>query len=394
MEEDLDAVVQDEPEVIKEEPELIQSEPEALNEETLFKHVASEDNPEIAQASTGEGEDEGLTGDLDDLIKELKSEETTTNEPVDIPQRAPRRTPEQTASDRAELEAYRETGMKQMLLLESSQLDQLINHLNFKRDIDNLNSHSKVTDEEILIKIDNECKNLLNLLNKWFNKNLKVETKSVNEKLEEINLIINKSLNKVKTKFIQTALNDLNEFVQNQFKIENDILDQFWFTIDNFATEVQAKLGPGFTWLDGVTYRDWETYHRFRKLSEEIRVRYEAVLLGNAEPSILSRLDHPTFFNELEAFKVAIETLQNDFQKSLEELKHIYVTKLQAQKDPEELKGMTDEEVAKVRRDAIKSSVKNSKAQNTASESIPTHVDDVNSRDKEKKSEKISHNEL
>lgn len=104
-----------------------------------------------------------------------------------------------------------------------------------------------------------EIEKLIEKLQRWFSKTLQSEGKALNEKLEEMDLVVRKSKEKVHHKLKQAYLDPIQEFQTHQSSIEFQLLKQAWIEVDDYATEVQSVLGPGFTWLDGVTYKDWKS---------------------------------------------------------------------------------------------------------------------------------------
>ncbi|KAI8448322.1 hypothetical protein BY996DRAFT_6419874 [Phakopsora pachyrhizi] len=364
------------------------TEPEALN----FQGADyGEEYDEEDEENTEEEEDEyhqlpkdsapdtgaELIEDVDDFIEEIKSAKSSESESSDEPKRVNRRTPEETVEDRKELERTSAEGFEKMIELESRQLEEFTIRINKKRNQQNMRRHREfVNNFERLKKIEDEAEKLLNKIEKWFIKNEIVELKTIEEKLEDVKLVVEKSREKFKVKLIDANLEEIDEFGRKEYLIENEILEECWDVVDSHAVGVQAILGGGLTWLDGVTYRDWQVYHDFRTRSKKFKSKLEDIMMGN-RTEFKSKIKEYDFFSSIEGVR---NQVMERYEEFVEELKRVeekrvkrllrmkekreieaeieYKRRLEAGEDvrtAEDLKDMTEEEVRAVAADAIQS---------------------------------------
>ncbi|KAH9821876.1 hypothetical protein DFH28DRAFT_534608 [Melampsora americana] len=247
---DTEPGVSDDQMVIEEDP-LVESNEEASPALEVQKKVEMKKKNEDVFAD-----------DLDDFLNLIKDEEEDDEKKrsqEEEPKRKKRRTEEETALDRKELESYQSESYEKMKEMEEEQLGKLIELIEKKRNEANLNELKEMLEENQVRRVKEEREKLKRKLIKWFEKHQKVELKSNVAKIEEIRLICKKSKEKFKSKVIENELKRLNEFRDQEFKVEHEILQSVWIPLENYMVEVQAVLGPGFTWLDDVTYKDWES---------------------------------------------------------------------------------------------------------------------------------------
>ncbi|EGG01636.1 uncharacterized protein MELLADRAFT_110736 [Melampsora larici-populina 98AG31] len=96
-------------------------------------------------------------------------------------------------------------------------------------------------------------------------------------RLEDIKLIIKKYREKFKSKVIEVKTNQIEDFEMDQFEDE----------MKNYVVEVQAVLGPGFTWLQAMTYKNWDRgvkviiHFQVSEFFEKIKETYDSNLKLN-----------------------------------------------------------------------------------------------------------------
>lgn len=311
------------------------SDEQSVKKDPLESNEGSSPALEVKEKIETESNNEDvLADDIDDFLELIKDEEEIekrkgSEEPV---QPTKRRTPEQTASDRAELERYRAESYEKMKEMEEEQILRLITLINQKRDSKNLKDLEDMISEEKVSRVREEREKLEKKIKRWFEKNEKVELKSMESKQEEIELIIKKSKEKFRMKVIEIELKRLHEFEVEQRKIEFEVLEQTWSELDNFVVEVQAKLGPGLTWLDDVTYKDWESYHLFATMANECKERFSQLLLMGSDSKSQLKLEFSEFYERIKQYGEKVLDEGKVFGMKLDRLGADYVGRLYKEK--------------------------------------------------------------
>ena len=95
----------------------------------------------------------------------------------------------------------------------------------------------------------------------------------MDEKISEGKLIGEKAIIKLR-KSVDEAKKEVDEFGNAQRVRELDAVQQAHHPVETLAQEAQAKLGIELTWLDGVTYADWQRERTIRQASHACAERF------------------------------------------------------------------------------------------------------------------------
>ncbi|MBW0463782.1 hypothetical protein O181_003497 [Austropuccinia psidii MF-1] len=262
-----------------------------------------------------------ITLDLQEVLDEIKLEANSENlQPSSTNNHQIHQIHKNTPQERQRLEKLANDGLINLKKLENDQLEFFINQINQKRNPNNLAKLNQFLKFDRLSKLNNESQKLLDKLNKYFQKNILIESKSPSEKLRETHLVISKSKEKFKLKLIEPFLNQIEDFIKLEFNLENQIIIDSWSPIDQFVNQIQSDLGHGLTWLDDVTYHDWQIYHKFRISLGNFKSKLQKLATGT-ELDHLDRIIKPNFFQEIQDLKTKIESVLTEFEKSIESLK-------------------------------------------------------------------------
>lgn len=259
---------------------------------------------------------------MDEISDEIASEvETQSQEELKPSARESKRlTAERTAAERQRLEALAAKGFQDMARLEKQVMSQFLIDLKQKRNPENLRQHDEfIHRDDRLTKIREESSKLIERITAWYQKNIRVESKSSAEKKSESELVIKKSKQKFLERLIEPHLLEIDAYGQREYKLEDEILKEAWSQIFQLYSEIQAELGHGLTWLNDVSYHDWAVYHRFRTNAEGLKTTMEGILNG-VESEYLAEIPRPNFFQSIGSLRSTVEQINDDFQASLDRL--------------------------------------------------------------------------
>lgn len=202
-----------------------------------------------------------LTGFVAELEKENKEREKEKVEPAAVTRQA--KSKEEVAAKRRAIEAARDAYERDLAALIQKERKLFTERLNTLResatnDIPNRFS-AKFTE------LEREADTLVHRLEKWAERTL-VDGSPVEEKISQGKLIGEKAIAKLQ-RLVNEAKEEVDDFGRAQHAKEQGAVQQAHHPVESLAQEAQSKLGIELTWLDGVTYADWQREQRPKDVS-------------------------------------------------------------------------------------------------------------------------------
>lgn len=97
---------------------------------------------------------------------------------------------------------------------------------------------------------------MIGRLTKWAERTFTEETVA-DDKISQGKLLGEKAIQKMQ-RSVEDAKEEVDAFGRAHFEKEQGAVQQAHHPVESLAQEAQSKLGIELTWLDGVTYADWQ----------------------------------------------------------------------------------------------------------------------------------------
>ncbi|GAA5879671.1 hypothetical protein JCM3774_002402 [Rhodotorula dairenensis] len=273
--------------------------------------------------------EEQKADEVEDFIKDLRDEKVT-DQAAEVVEEAPPvysathapppPSPEDAAKLRAEkraaLEARHTTYEQEIARLGQAEYSLLVDRLVELRE----QSQEDITArfEASLESLDDEGDLMVGRLGKYFARvGADLRDDEVEAKAREADELAAKAHARVARK-AQAIRDEVAEYRTALKAKEVAAVAEAKAAVTNLVDKAQSELGQGWTWLDGVTAKDWQRYHGLRDAEKNLHSRFADLYAGAIKET---RLSTPEPYALLEYFDEQPEKLVAAFEKILDKIK-------------------------------------------------------------------------
>ncbi|GAA5824951.1 hypothetical protein JCM11251_006036 [Rhodosporidiobolus azoricus] len=127
--------------------------------------------------------------------------------------------------------------------------------------------------------LDEEGDRLVGKLGRFFEKVEGDEKKSVEEKVEEAEVLCKKGEEKMRSKAEKVKI-EIEEYRRELEEREQQAVKKAGEAVAALVAKAQSELGVGWTWLEDVRAKDWTRYHSLRKAEDNLRASFASLRTG------------------------------------------------------------------------------------------------------------------
>ncbi|BGP01000.1 hypothetical protein NBRC10513v2_004993 [Rhodotorula toruloides] len=171
--------------------------------------------------------------------------------------------------------------------------------------------------EPALEKLDEEGDAMVGKLGKYFARVSADEKTPVEEKVRDSEDLCAKAERRVR-KTAEGIKKEVEEYRADLETRERAAVEKAQQAVGELVSKAQEELGTGWTWLDGVTAKDWQRYHGLRRAEENLDKNFAALQTGAIkEPALVDFRP----YSLLEQYHESPDKLVAAFEKILHKIK-------------------------------------------------------------------------
>ncbi|BGP25809.1 transcription factor hoxa13 [Rhodotorula toruloides] len=171
--------------------------------------------------------------------------------------------------------------------------------------------------EPALEKLDEEGDAMVGKLGKYFARVGADEETPVEEKINDSEDLCAKAERRVR-KTAEAIKKEVEEYRVDLEMRERAAVEKAQQAVGELVSKAQDNLGTGWTWLDGVTAKDWQRYHGLRRAEENLDKNFAALQTGAIKEPALADL-RP--YSLLDQYHESPDNLVAAFEKILHKIK-------------------------------------------------------------------------